>query len=300
MSQITDKFLAEKIASWQSSVKERQVLASHQDMEEQLYKEQNNIVQLPLWSDAIRGVPNCVLRGSLFAAIQAKDAKYCKRKLLTESSKFILTYTGERLTQSDLDVWETVLHLAREQNLGDKIYYTENAFLKKLGRSNGGKNKQWLKTVLSKLNATAIEITFKDKQNFSFEGSLLSQAYREESTGRFVLVLDSKLHRLFEEGNTWLSWNDRQKIGTRKPLAQWLHGYISSHVQWFPHKVLTIKELSGSETKQVRKFKQNLIGALEHLKDLELITEFAIDEKNLVYIERKLSKAQQRYLDEKS
>lgn len=268
-------------------------------MQELEHREKNNLVQLPLWPEATRGVPNSILRGSLFAAIQSKDAKFCRRLLLTENDRISLVYTGERLTQSDLDVWETILHLAKDQNLGSKVYYTENYFLKKMGRSTGGKDKKWLKSVLSKLNATAVEITFKDNKTFSFEGSLLSQVYRERETERFVLILEPKLHRLFEEGNTWLSWEDRKKIGVRKPLALWLHGYISSHVKWYPHKVETIREYSGSQTKEVREFKKALKKALEHLLSLDLIGSYAIDSKNLLHVELIPSQSQKKHLENK-
>ena len=268
-------------------------------MQELEQREKNNLVQLPLWPEATRGVPNSVLRGSLFAAIQSKGARYCNRKILNQNDRFSIVYTGQRLTQSDLDVWETILHLAKDQNLGNKIYYTENSFLKKMGRSTGGQNKQWLKGVLSKLNATAVEITFKDNKTYSFEGSLLSEVYRERETERFVLVLEPKLHRIFEEGNTWISWEDRQKIGKRKPLAQWLHGYISSHARWYPHKVATLRDYSGSETNRERRFKESLEDALSHLLSLELIQSYDIDENNLVHIERAGSKSQQKHLESK-
>ena len=268
-------------------------------IEELEHREKNNLVQLPLWPDATRGVPNSILRGSLFAAIQGKDAKLCQRKVLKDNAGFKLVYTGARLTQSDLDVWETILHLAKDQNLGNKIYYTENSFLKKMGRSTGGKDKQWLKGVLSKLNATAVEITFKDNKTYSFEGSLLSQVYREARTERFVLVLDPKLHRLFNEGNTWVCWEDRQKIGRRKPLAQWLHGYICSHAKWYPHKVTTLRDYSGSQTRELREFKRKLKSALDHILSLGLIQEYEIDSKNHVHIERTGSRSQQKHLENK-
>lgn len=252
-----------------------------------------------MWPEAARGLPNSILRGSLFAAIQGKDAKYCRRKQLIDNERCSIVYTGERLTQSDLDVWETILHLTKDQNLGEKLYYTETSFLKKMGKSTGGKDKQWLKGVLSKLNATAVEITFKDKKTYSFEGSLLAETYREESTDRFVLCLTPKLHRLFEEGNTWVSWEERQLIGKRKPLARWLHSYIATHAKWYPHKVETLHEYSGSQTKEIRYFKKALNGALAHLLNLELIESYNIDEKNHVHIERIGSKAQQKHISEK-
>ena len=116
-----------------------------------------------------------------------------------------------------------------------------------------------------------------------------------------MLIIDPKMARLYEgDRASWIQWEERQKIGKRKPLAQWLHGYISSHAKLYPHKVETIRNYSGSETKETWKFKQNLVKALKHLQSLDLIKGYRIDEKNLVHIEKIPSKTQQKYLEEKA
>jgi hypothetical protein len=69
--------------------------------------------QLPLWPEPARGVPNDILRSALFAAIQGKGREYFKHKLLASYDGVQIRYTGEQLDQSDLDVWEQAIHLAR-------------------------------------------------------------------------------------------------------------------------------------------------------------------------------------------
>ena len=44
--------------------------------------EKGKVIQLPLWPEPKRGVPNSALRGALFAAIQGKDRRALKRELL--------------------------------------------------------------------------------------------------------------------------------------------------------------------------------------------------------------------------
>lgn len=259
------------------------------------YNEANNLVKFPqIWPEAMRGVPNSVLRGSLFAAIQGKSVKYCKDIILHESEKLIIKYTGERLTQSDLDVWEYALHLARQQCLGHKIYFTERSFLKELSKDDSIRNYKWLDKIFTKLCACAVKISH---NGFTYMGSLIQEGYRDEKEKRYLVVINPKLARLFEAGNTWISWEERKLIGKRKPLAQWLHGYMSTHAEWKPHKVETLKIKSGSETKELWKFRQNLTIALKHLRGIGLIEEFRINEKDLVFIIRKPSKSQQKHLE---
>lgn len=245
--------------------------------------ESAKIIQLPLWPDGARGVPNGILRGSLFAAIQEKQAKHLRRAILHDKDHLKIVYTGRRLTQTDLDVWEYALHLARKQNLGNRVYFTERSFLKGIGRSSGRAQHDWLKKVIADLSATTVEITH---GKFTYLGSLIEEGFRDDERSRFCIIINPKLARLYEAGHTYINWEERQILGKRKPLAQWLHGYISSHERWFPHKVETLRELSGSETKEIRRFKKSLTDALELLKIKGIIKDYRIDSAYLVYINR--------------
>lgn len=292
----SEKIMAEKVEIWKNSIKERQESVSNDKESERLFKEENNLIQLDFWANNQRGVPNSMLRSSLFAATQSKNSRYCEQELLHESDKIKVVYTGKRLTQTDLDVWECALHVARLQNLGDRVDITEYEFLKVLGRKATKYEYEWLKRTFAKLCACCVEITH---DNLTYGGNLIRNFYRDEKTGRSVLMVNSEMGRLYEESRaSWIQWDERQKIGKRKPLAQWLHGYVASHAKWYPHKVETLRDYSGSETKEVRKFKQNLVKALDHLLSLDLIKGYRIDEKNLVHLEKIPSKAQQKYLIE--
>jgi len=298
------KSLKSMMDNIQKSIEERQQREVQEDQElqdkkkiERLQKEKNNLIQLDLWANNVRGVPNSILRGSLFAAIQPKYARYVESEIIHESENIKVKYTGKRLTQTDLDVWECALHVARLQNLGNKIEITEHAFLKELGRKTTKYEYEWLRKTFERLCASCVSITH---NKLTYGGSLIEQYYCNEETGHYVLIVNSKIGRLYEGSRaTWIQWDERQKIGKRKPLAQWLHGYISSHAKWYPHKVETIRDYSGSETKEVRFFKKALIQALEHLQSIDIIRSYRIDEKNLVYIERPPSKTQQKYLEER-
>lgn len=245
-------------------------------------KESAQVIHLPFWPDDARGVPNSVLRGSLFAAIQERHAKHVSREVLHDSKSLKIVYTGVRLTQTDLDVWELALHISRKQKLGNRIYFTEHSFLKQLGRKSNSKQEyEWLKKTIARLKATSVEITHDGK---TYGGSLVDGFFREEESGRYCIEINPRIARLFDSGYTLIDWNERQLLGKRRPLAQWLHGYISSHKVWVPHKVETVKKYSGSTTKELKKFKQSLVTALELLKSKNLIKGFRVDSDNFVHI----------------
>ncbi len=93
------------------------------------------VIQLPVWPEAVRGVPNGVLRSALFGAIKKGPRRYLSRERIASLEGVEILYTGERLDQGDLDVWQAVLHIARLQGLGDECRATAYQLLKILGKT---------------------------------------------------------------------------------------------------------------------------------------------------------------------
>ncbi len=255
-------------------------------------KEAQKLVQLPLWPEATRGLPNSIIRGCLFSAIHNKSAKYLKRAVILEEKNLKIIFTGQQLTQSDLNVWEQILHISREQYLGHDVFFTANAFLKALGKSTGKNDHEYLKNVLSKLNACSVEITH---NNMTYMGSLIDGGIRDEENHHYKLSINPKIARLYSEGFTLTNWEERKKIGNR-PLVLWLHSYISSHVQIYPTKIETFHRLCGSGTESLRRFKAQLKEALQFLLDEQIIKGFEI-KNHLVTIDNIPTETQEKFIN---
>ena len=129
-------------------------------------REKTAVVQLPLWPEPKRGAPNSFIRSALFAAIQSKDRQYMKEALLASQDGIVIKYTGEQLNQSDLDVWETIVHLAREQPLGTFCSFTAHGLLKALGLPTGNSQHKQLHSTIIRLTACAVEVTHEGKTYF--------------------------------------------------------------------------------------------------------------------------------------
>lgn len=207
--------------------------------------------KLPLWPEPMRGVPNGILRSALFGAVKRGKRRYIEREAVAAVDGVDLIYTGPRLDQADIDVWEGALHLARLIPLGDRIEFTEKGFLKLIGRGGengeniGKSDREWLKKTLARLKANAIEV----KQGpYSYGGSLVDEYFRDDSTGRYVLILNPRMKVMFGRDSwTQIDWNIRQSLRGH-PLAQWLHGFYSTHAKPYQLKVETLHNLCGSET----------------------------------------------------
>jgi hypothetical protein len=248
--------------------------------------------QLPLWPEPVRGIPNPVLRSALFAAVQGKNRAAFQRELLACQKGLQIRFTGIQLDQSDLDVWEQALHLARLHPLGMRCEFSAYGFLKALGRKTGKSEHEWLKNAFARLMGCGIELTLQHEQK-TYGGSLL-EFMRDETTGRYVVIFNPKLLTFYAGGWTAIDWQERQRL-RGKPLALWLHGYLATHAKPYPIKVETIRAFSGSQNKDIRAFKRKLIAALNELKNIGFIEGFEFD-GDTVIISKPPTPSQQRYL----
>ena len=254
------------------------------------------VIQLPFWPEDKRGTPNCFLRSALFSAIYGNaERKYLKNALLAVQGDVSITYTGEQLSQSDLDLVMAALHLARQQPLGHVCQFRGYTFLKILGRSDSKPNYVWLNTTIDRLIACLVRIRLRQQV---FTGSILSSCTRDEGSDIYKLVFDPNFVKLFGRSDwTAVDWNTRQRL-TRSPLAQWIYDYAVSHVGTVV-KLDTLQRLSGREGDTPKVFNQAFQRAKAMLEKTANIA-MALDEGGLVSIEHALSPAQQRHVSKRS
>ena len=249
-------------------------------------------VQLPLWAEVCRGVPNSILRSALFGLVRHGQRSFQQRveKASVEGIKII--HTGPQLDQADLDVWEQALQLARTGGLGCRIQFTASQFLKSIGRGNGKSQHEWLKGAFARLASSVVEI--KDARRTYF-GPILHHGGRDDQSGRYVIEMNPKIVELYGlDGWSSVEFGQRMAL-KRRPLAQWLHGYYSSHARPFPVKVETLQRLCGSQNLALKGFKQDLKEALERLEKVTNWT-WKIDDSDLVHLSKVPTASQSRHL----
>jgi hypothetical protein len=95
---------------------------------------------------------------------------------------------------------------------------------------------------------------------------------------------------LYQTGNSYIDWNEREGLG-KANLAKWLHGFLSSHEAPLPYKVATIKDLCGADRDQrLGDFRKALRKAMDLLKArTTLILDWHIDDHDLLHIKKKLA-----------
>ena len=253
-------------------------------------------LKLELWPEEVRGVPNAILRGALFGVSQERKV-YKKRTLIAAVEGYEIRFKGETFNQTDLDVLEGMLHVAMPHPLGKKVEFSAHAFLKALGRGTSGKHHEELKEQVMRLVTGGIEITDL-KAKMTFMGTLVHKAYRDDETGRYVVIFDKDMLALYEAGYTRIRWDERMALG-QKSLAKWLHGFYATHAAPYPYKVRTLHSISGSDDKSIRSFRQKLRKAHDELVRVGFLEGWSIDDNDLVTVKRKPTDSQQKHLKRK-
>ncbi|MBU2788075.1 hypothetical protein HFQ13_07640 [Acidithiobacillus sp. VAN18-1] len=274
-------------------------LASQRGQEEQP-AQACKVVQLPLWPESVRAVPNVCLRSALFGAIRKGRRRLLEREIIAAVEGLEIRYTGPRLDQGDLGVYESLLHLLRDQSLGQECHTTSYALLKLMGKKDtGGKggNREILHRSLMRLGATMVEIRAVGR--YSYAGSLIDDVSQDEKTREYVIVLNPKLKALFAPDQyTQIQWAIRRELEGRQ-LAQWLHGFYSSHARPYPMKIETLHRLCGSEAELMSDFAKKLRKALDAVsdacKDYGEAFHYRVED-GLVFLDQTPSRSQQRHI----
>lgn len=239
-------------------------------------------VQLPPWHDEKRGTPNSFLRSALFAAIQGKDRVYLEEEILASHKGITVKFTGKQLNQEDLTVWETLVHLAREHPLGNECNFSAYGILGVMELPKGGEQHRQLHSSILRLTACAVEIKHEDRSYF---GSLIEGGVKDDITSHYHVRLNRDLVRLFDDEKwTAITWKQRLQL-RRKPLAQALHAYYSTHRAPHPVKLSTLRELTGSQNKQQSDFKRKLKAAFDALVKVRFLQNWEI-KGDLVIVDR--------------
>ena len=239
--------------------------------------------KLPLWPDAVMGVPNELIRSALFAAVDGHKRSLKHREQIASQGDTVISFTGAQLTQAHLDVFEGIMHLSRGATEGNRISFSAHALLKLIGRRTSGREHAWLYEKILDLASSTLLIE-KDNGKF-FVGAMIACSDGDLRRGDYSVEITRHLIKLFSRGFTQIQCEHRRKL-KQKPLACWLQMYYSSHAKPYPVTVDFLRKQSGSNTAELWKFRQNLKAALEEIKAVGVIGDWSIDEGDKVVVER--------------
>ncbi len=208
----------------------------------------------PMWPDDRRGAPNDVIRSAIFGVVKTGKRKRVVKMPIASPAGSAISLTGWRLDQHDADVWLEVMHLARKEKPGDKIRFKLNTLLRQLGKTDGGRDREWLKHRLEALAETTI--AYDDGRFAGVAGAMISHFSIDRKSGDVVLRTNPELRALWDDV-THLNIEDRRSLGSNQ-LAKALHAMLSSHAAWTPMRLDTLMQRVGAEYARLRAFRAAL------------------------------------------
>lgn len=257
--------------------------------QEILPAEDRKTKQLPLWPNFVRALPNALARSALFSISHNSTKRtYLKEQKIASVNGVSIFYTGEELRQRDEDVFLQLLHIARSSPLGDWVDFTAYGLVKSLGWSINSRSYNDLRSILDRLSATNIIVSFGDSGQEGYSGSLVRKFMWRTPEGQKLsqwrVYFEPEIIALFApESYTHIYWELRLSL---PPLAKWLHSFYSTHESPYDYKVGTLHELCGSSSK-LHHFREMLADALELLREKQFLINGAISkETDLVHVHR--------------
>lgn len=226
---------------------------------------QQQDVRLPTgFREMLRAVPNGFVRSALFGLVQkGTDRNQFLQQVELASVKGVkVIYTGALLDQNDLNLWLACIHLAKEHKLGNVVAFSGKEMLELLGVSDTGPNRNAIDASLARLQATSLKI---QQGRYRYAGSLLQESLQDTTTDAYAVAFNPSIKSLFANDQyTLLDSTIRQNLTSQ--LARWLYSFFATHKEPLPYKVESIKELCGSKTKDLWKFRQQLKEAMTEVE----------------------------------
>lgn len=247
------------------------------------------VLQMSLWADDQRSLPNEIVRSALFNARNRKQ----KREHLKDADIVVIgdgriTYRGEELRQDDETVWLQLIHMVKGMPADSAIEFTPYSFCKAIGWPVKGQSYKRLVECLSRMQATSLKV-YSSRLGEGISLSMIPEfTWKDDATDKalpkYRVIMHPKLVALF--GNvhyTRLEWEQRLRLPVG--VATWLHGYYASHKKPHPIRFETLAEGAGITTSDSYRLREIIGKALDELKAVGFLKDWQIVGE-LVHVER--------------
>ena len=234
-----------------------------------------------------RAIPNCFLRGALFGMVRKGRRALVGDMPIFTMSQYDLTFTGYELDQNDLEVWDTLMYLAKERKVDNELRITLYDLCQQLKIIATNTSYEAILKRVQRLQLGQVKIKLNDKE---FGGSLLNNYFVDKAgDGKLVIEYNKKLTPLFTDGDyTLISADIRHLLGDNQ-LARWMYNFYESHREPIPFAIDFIQKLCRSEN-SLKDFKYKLKIALQEVKKAHLSVnhkskwDYEITDKNYLLV----------------
>lgn len=210
-----------------------------------------------------RAIPNPFLRSALFGMIRKGKRQLVKDEQIMSMSQYDIFFSGEQLDQNDLEVWDTLMYLAKKSAIDNELTISLYELCKHLNYADQKKSRERILARAKRLSFGKITIKFKNKEYF---GSLIDDVIIDKnSDGKISIKFNKRIASYFAENDhTFIESNIKRYLGDSQ-LNRWLFNFYESHTNPIPYKLEYLQELCRSCT-ELRDFKRKVKESLIEIK----------------------------------
>ena len=240
---------------------------------------------LPGMNEFTWAMPNHLARSSIFAPVARGRRKIHDGNIIHSRGDVEIRFSGRQLDEAQADVWMQAMKEAQRQPLGTPVVINRCAFLRKIGRTDGGENFKWLHRTMQDLvfAMLVIEVTKRGGRKLSIGKTralhLISGFDYDEDREEYTLTIDPRWDAMYDNREfALINGEKRKNFGRNQDLAKALQRLVATSstavqryaVSWLKKKM----EYSG----RLRDFRDALDRSCVELERLEIIAKGRIED----------------------
>ncbi len=234
----------------------------------------------------IGAFPNHLNRSSFIAPIARGRRKFHRQAEMVTRRDCVLEYTGEQLDEADGDLIMALIAFAQPHPVGAAVPLNRAELLRKLKRSTGKHDYEWLHRRIKALTEATLfleakkpdgstrysigkTVSFRIIAAFSYDDE--AEAYSYSLDPRWVQMFGNREYSLID-------WDKRMQIGRGQDMAKTLQRLLATSADPVQRYALDWLKAKMEYASPMRKFREALAAACAELKRLEIITAHKIED----------------------
>lgn len=233
----------------------------------------------------IGAFPNHLNRSSFIAPIARGRRKFHRQAEMVTRRDCVLEYTGEQLDEADGDLIMALIAFAQPHPVGAAVPLNRAELLRKLKRSTGKHDYEWLHRRIKALTEATLfleakkpdgstrysigkTVSFRIIAAFSYDDEV--EAYSYSLDPRWVQMFGNREYSLID-------WDKRMQIGRGQDMAKTLQRLLATSADPVQRYALDWLKGKMEYASPMRKFREALAAACKELERLEIITAHEIE-----------------------
>ena len=234
----------------------------------------------------IGAMPNHLNRSSLIAPIARGLRKFHRQAVMVSRADCVLEYTGEQLDEADGEIIMALIAFAQPYPIGTPVPLHRAELLRKLKRSNGKTQYEWLHRRIKALTEATMfleakkpdgstrysigkTVSFRIIAGFSYDDE--AETYSYSLDPRWVQMFGNREYSLID-------WDKRMQIGRGQDMAKTMQRLVATSSDPVQRYALDWLKEKMEYASPIRKFRESLQAAVHELERLEIIAKGRIED----------------------